>query len=777
MNDNNISIKNELLYFKEDILKDIKSNISQITSKYDSQKDIYTKKFTQIESRLEALFNKILVLSNSISSNNEISQKIESLDKFRAKTLDSLILYDIKYKSQANLIKEVSYKLDSFINENILYSGIIGPNPNCKFYNFHQFIDYIISNITQLNVFKDKTLKLDYQSYKNKIDTIIEMIKLDLENSKSANNNYTKKEVEECEERIKSKLYIYDEKIMDIRLEINKNISNINTMIENIEKESTRIKNETEEMSNKYDYLDNKIEEYHKECIGNYEKLKKLVEDIEKKLNKEIITDNKPHIVKGPKIKSFLKKYIEGKVGIEDINYHKNINNINLSNINEMFKNQNNYSFNNSYINNLDKNISRVQSSPPLILKDNNNDYLNNEINNNNNYYNDGNDYIKKEINSKNYEYKNLNKMIETIYEESNSEVIKRDSNREYIPKANSLSCFSFINSKNENNNKSLISSHYKNNFNNNNIYNYKINEYISKKEIEDKENNIKINENNQKNKITKRIIESNSDKILLKESEKKNKNKEKKSTNYKKIYKSLSAEKDSFQNLSSKKTKENLEYNKNINEINKKIIQSMINGKNSYWKLSILNNNEDNLNSISPILDIKKMLLFKNKKETKDINSIINNKVINKNDSKKENKSLNVSHEIFDNDDKNKYNNLINIINYSESNISKIKLRKKNKNEYLFSEHKSTNSNNNFENSKKNKNSLIKDHGEMAVFQNKLEKRPLSNKKGKNDLILYDSFNNSNKNKLEIIAINQNQNNRSLKNIGNYNNKNKNSA
>ena len=36
MSNDNQSLKNELLYFKEDILRDIKSTISKLTLKYDS---------------------------------------------------------------------------------------------------------------------------------------------------------------------------------------------------------------------------------------------------------------------------------------------------------------------------------------------------------------------------------------------------------------------------------------------------------------------------------------------------------------------------------------------------------------------------------------------------------------------------------------------------------------------------------------------------------------------------------------------------------------------
>jgi hypothetical protein len=68
------------------------------------------------------------------------------------------------------MIIDAMNRIDHFINDNILYNDVIGPTPNCKFQNFHNFIDYIITNITQLNNFKEKSASMDFKSYKSKIE-------------------------------------------------------------------------------------------------------------------------------------------------------------------------------------------------------------------------------------------------------------------------------------------------------------------------------------------------------------------------------------------------------------------------------------------------------------------------------------------------------------------------------------------------------------------------------------------------------------------------------
>ena len=44
-NDSSKSIKSELIYFKEEVLKDIKSSIAKITTKHDLEKDDFLQKF------------------------------------------------------------------------------------------------------------------------------------------------------------------------------------------------------------------------------------------------------------------------------------------------------------------------------------------------------------------------------------------------------------------------------------------------------------------------------------------------------------------------------------------------------------------------------------------------------------------------------------------------------------------------------------------------------------------------------------------------------------
>ena len=473
------SIKSELIYFKEEILKDMKSKLNKMASKYESQKDDLTQKIQNMEIKLQTLVEKVVTLSNSVVINNSLAEKVDNLVKFKLTTIDTLQTNETKLKAQSSQIKDIIYKLDVFMNENIYYKGIIGPSGNCKFTNFHQFIDYLLQNIKQLNIFKNKTTNVENKSPQNKMDNVIESLRKEMTYNLNNNYNYIKTAIDECEKRIKSNLNIYDDKIMELRLDSHKSINELKEYFDNVNKEwkiidelkanlSDKIK---EELKGLETILTNKIEDYHKECINNYEKNHKLIEDLYKKENNDD-NENDNNSKKYHKIESILKKYIEGKISVEQISQlsHKlkmntsykmdeNNENINLSNIN----NDNDNYLNNTFANTINSyyhyygnnNISPMNLNYLLANL--------NALNNNNNLMiSKSNSKITSNDNINDFDYKIK---LEDIYKRNNTPSsednyrrirshfdfwgLHRDLSRVYIQ--------SLVNSKNSNSKLSLI--------------------------------------------------------------------------------------------------------------------------------------------------------------------------------------------------------------------------------------------------------------------------------------------------------------------------------
>ena len=348
----NKNLKNELIYFKEDILKDMRFEISKLTSKIEIQKDSFSQQVSSFESKISSISDKVIILSNSISEDKTIKEKINQLSAFKQRTQDTLSFHDSKFNYQSKMIIDAMNRIDYFINNNILYNDVIGPTPNCRFQTFHNFIDYIITNITQLNKFKDVTTSLDFKSYKGKIESNIESLRTQMVNTLKGNNNYVKELMEKEVEKNKEMLKLYDDKIVALRMENSKYIADMKMNFENIQKEWEKLSLIKDEIYERFDrelerfskinkYIEKKVEEYHLSYKEQNEKMKRSIEDI---------------YVNIEKLKFRIKKINENIMN--NMNNMNNINNIN--NINNM-NNVNNINNFNDFTN---------YNSFPIIKKD-----------------------------------------------------------------------------------------------------------------------------------------------------------------------------------------------------------------------------------------------------------------------------------------------------------------------------------------------------------------------------------------------------------------------
>ena len=105
-------------------------------------------------------------------------------------------------------------------SDSIIYPGIIGNMS--KFKTFHEYIDYTLVQIGEINTFKEKNL-LDLKSYKIKLENLVESFKYQINNITNSMTEFTTKCVNDCEERIRN-FYIkgYNEKLLDMNLQNNK---------------------------------------------------------------------------------------------------------------------------------------------------------------------------------------------------------------------------------------------------------------------------------------------------------------------------------------------------------------------------------------------------------------------------------------------------------------------------------------------------------------------------------------------------------------------------
>ena len=437
------TFKKDILLFKNDILKDIKVIEYKLNSKFEANSLSTENTLNEYKNKIDILTQKVYDLSSLIMVDKNMKEKIDSLIKFKDNIKDELMNQKVKIESNYKELHDSLYSHDKLLAESVIYPGIIGGMG--KFKNLHDFIDYVLTNIKEIINYKEKN-SLDLKSYKVKLDTTMKNIKLQMDGLTKSINDYTKKCINQTENKLIDMINISEDRIQDIRLEnykyaieLKNNCDNLNNEMEKI----TKIKDEIYEKINldienmkQANYgVTIKFEGYKKEfnqIKSKFSQFNDLIKEINSKINslkekKSEITlnyknknndnnnndnndNNKPKnkisIKKqeilstpksGKKVESFLKKYINGEVGLNEF-IHRNSNKENnenkLFNINEIEdysnynSNENNslmrLTYNNSFNNFLNKKNYRNNFNSFFFMNNQNSNSCNYEYDNNN---------------------------------------------------------------------------------------------------------------------------------------------------------------------------------------------------------------------------------------------------------------------------------------------------------------------------------------------------------------------------------------------------------
>ena len=662
------SIKMDLLHFKDEILKDIRTVQLTLDDKYLKVDDFIKERLEHFELKINSFSQKIAELSNLIITDTTIREKVETFEQFKEEIRDTIFKRRAKFSELEKKVNDDIDRINHILTDSVIYPSLIGNAT--KFKTFHEFMDYVVQEISQLNLFKDKS-GLDITPYKKKIDQTVETLKLQI-------NSFVSKDlldnaINKSEDNIKHILKIYDDRLQDTRVEnshysfgLEKKAKEISKQMENMQKAFNKKmeKNKlNEEIFNEYNKelinintrLD-KMNEIIKELLGYHPASKKIfMPAIEKKsskvysgvkqyikgnLNANELTSMKKFTYEKSKTKCFDKSYPSPTTSpfpSEDIIKYKN-NDYQKKNSNSNFLSNNYMPISlNSQISS-DSNNTRIERKKTFVSqKSFNNSNLNlrdsltkkfSEIEDNINFNNENNDKIFKKntfIRKRTYNYE---KVKSTELSKKNVEGNKEYEENKNFNKDNeddlSDSFLKDANINTNNNNKDML---VLNDYNQNAIKKCSTtikkvtnNQYIIKEEDEyilsdascknGELNSTKRTHNNQS-------VKNNSEE----ENENKNKNND------------ISGIKDNSNDNKENKNKNNTINNSNSNDNKENISNNNSNNNDNKEKKNISNNNlknndikDNNTNNNSNTND---------KSINNIVNEVINESIVNNDDSK----------------------------------------------------------------------------------------------------------------------------------------------
>ena len=85
------NMRQDILLFKEEVLKDIKTVQKQFSNKFAQMEDLLKEQINKYETKVNTFEIRIKSLSDLISSDRTIIQKIEELVKFKEETKDKIL--------------------------------------------------------------------------------------------------------------------------------------------------------------------------------------------------------------------------------------------------------------------------------------------------------------------------------------------------------------------------------------------------------------------------------------------------------------------------------------------------------------------------------------------------------------------------------------------------------------------------------------------------------------------------------------------------------------
>ena len=293
------NINPDLIHFKNDILKDVRSLKITILDKCALLEDDLKERINRLDLTIKSFEQKIFELSKLIIVDKSIKEKVESLIEFKEETRDNIFKQRAKFNEFENRMNKEINGVNDILLDSVIYPGIIGGNS--KFKTFHDFMDFVMKEISEINLMKDKN-GMDLRPFKKKIEQTIDAFKIQISNiyTKEMVNNAINK----SEEKIQSLLKLYEEKLMGIKVENYDSIMNY--------------KNKIEELNSKINSINKKNDNY----INNNE-----IRDIKKEINKiyEILRDLlsspeiRKEIEKKSKVYSGVKQYINGFLNAEQL--------------------------------------------------------------------------------------------------------------------------------------------------------------------------------------------------------------------------------------------------------------------------------------------------------------------------------------------------------------------------------------------------------------------------------------------------------------------------
>lgn len=299
MNNSNDKVRNDFLFFQNEILTDVKKvetrineKISQTTDFIDQQNQKIENKFKEINSRFESLLNQM--------KEKDTTPKFEALlQQIKHKIDENISKMEIKLNLLDKDLSDSCFKYDKVITNNLKVPGLIGSS--CPYDSLKPFLEYINRKISELLKTKDKQ-NLDLKKYKEKMESIIGQNKTQIDTVQNKFNEYCTNLFKQSDANCNDRVSVIEKRIEALRMENGKYAYDL--------------QERSKELQIEWDKLDNFEKSMNKKYSEEVEKYNILIDKISRKVDK---SKEEFNLIKA--------RFTELSEFIKDVRFRRNIHN------------------------------------------------------------------------------------------------------------------------------------------------------------------------------------------------------------------------------------------------------------------------------------------------------------------------------------------------------------------------------------------------------------------------------------------------------------------
>ena len=273
-------IKKDILFFKDEVLKEIKLFQSKINEKTKDDEKYIKDKLEKFSIQIGIFGEKIIELSKLISTDKEIRNKVETIMEFKNRAQEIIMTNEIKIENIDKDLHNNIFRIDNLLKDTVIYPGLIGGI--AKFKTFHDFIDYVMKELSQGITFREKNT-LDLNNYKTKLDNVIHNFMTKIDSFTKSSQSYSEKCVENLENKLNSIFDLYNEKLTSLRIENASYSEGIQKMAEDLLNQINNVFMIKKELLNKFEEQMNFIKKDNARVIKCFSWYKEQFYDMKRK--------------------------------------------------------------------------------------------------------------------------------------------------------------------------------------------------------------------------------------------------------------------------------------------------------------------------------------------------------------------------------------------------------------------------------------------------------------------------------------------------------------